>query len=221
MVWFQRSQPECKRQPLDGREGDERLGAHQPTLGNQCAGRLFPESHAHRVGPGQSLAERTDGFITDKHSPLRSWGRIVVLVQWSRSPARVRDGGLDAVAHPEHVVEGRQSLMGCHGQRHAQEYKRVDPRLRQRGHKTPARSCPSSVAMFDALVIYPLLLSVFIFIFVRRQKRSTLPYPPGPKGYPILGNVLDLTMSVPIWENLHSLANDHGTPKCRFVSRRF
>ena len=65
--------------------------------------------------------------------------------------------------------------------------------------------------MFDAFMLYPLLFCVFILILARKRKRSTLLYPPGPKGYPIFGNVLDLPTSVPIWENFMSLANTHGT----------
>lgn len=77
----------------------------------------------------------------------------------------------------------------------------------------PSRPYTSSVTMFDpSVVIYPLLLFILIFVFVGRRKKHTLPYPPGPKGYPILGNVLDLPVSVPIWENFVSLANNHGTP---------
>jgi len=37
-----------------------------------------------------------------------------------------------------------------------------------------------------------------------------LPNPPGPKGYPIFGNVLDLPMNAPIWESLTTLANLQG-----------
>ena len=76
--------------------------------------------------------------------------------------------------------------------------------------------------MFDAsVIIYPLLLSIPILVLARRRKRPTLPYPPGPKGLPILGNVLDLPKGVPIWDNLQSLANDHGMPQRRVVSRKF
>jgi len=64
--------------------------------------------------------------------------------------------------------------------------------------------------MIDIFALYPLLFGVFILALVWRQKRSTLPYPPGPKGYPILGNVLDLTMGVPLWEDITSLANRYG-----------
>jgi len=65
--------------------------------------------------------------------------------------------------------------------------------------------------MIDASVLYSLLLCVFILGLIRKWKRPALPYPPGPKGYPILGNVLDLRMSAPIWENITSLSNRHGT----------
>ena len=73
--------------------------------------------------------------------------------------------------------------------------------------------------MFDAPAItYSLLFSIFILILVRGRNKPTLPYPPGPKSYPILGNALDLPMSVPIWENFVSLANNHGTPQRRLIS---
>lgn len=73
--------------------------------------------------------------------------------------------------------------------------------------------------MFDLPVItYPLLFSIFILILLRRRKKSTLPYPPGPKSYPILGNALDLLLSVPIWETFVSLANVHSTPQHRSAS---
>ena len=76
--------------------------------------------------------------------------------------------------------------------------------------------------MFDStVIIYPLLVFISIFILAGRRKKPILPYPPGPKGYPILGNVLDLPMNVPIWENFLSLANNHGTPRRRFISWRF
>jgi len=76
--------------------------------------------------------------------------------------------------------------------------------------------------MFDAsTIIYGLLLSIPVLILARRRKKPTLPYAPGPKGYPVLGNVLDLPMSIPIWENFVSLANKYGTPQHRFVFWRF
>jgi len=66
-------------------------------------------------------------------------------------------------------------------------------------------------------VLYPLLFGVFVFVLVRKLKRPSLPYPPGPKGYPILGNVLDLTATIPIWEDITSLANRYGTLPSRSV----
>ena len=65
--------------------------------------------------------------------------------------------------------------------------------------------------MIDTFALYPLLFGVFILAFFWKRKKSSLPYPPGPKGYPILGNVLDLTKGVPLWEDVTSLANRYGT----------
>ena len=65
--------------------------------------------------------------------------------------------------------------------------------------------------MIDISALYPLLFGAFIFALVRKRKRPASPYPPGPKGYPILGNVLDLPKNVPIWESLTSLKNRYGT----------
>ena len=80
----------------------------------------------------------------------------------------------------------------------------------------------SPLVMFDTpAVVYPLVLSALVLVVARRRKKSALPYPPGPKGYPILGNVLDLPSSVPACENFQSLANKYGTPQRRFVSREF
>ena len=38
-----------------------------------------------------------------------------------------------------------------------------------------------------------------------------MPYPPSPRGYPLIGNVLDLATGAPIWESLASLADREGT----------
>ena len=73
----------------------------------------------------------------------------------------------------------------------------------------PLHSFP--VAMLNASVLYPLVLCISVLIFSRKRKKYTFPIPPGPKGYPILGNVLDLPMSVPIRESFTSLVNSHGT----------
>ena len=78
-----------------------------------------------------------------------------------------------------------------------------------RPHTTPLDSLP--VAILDVSVLLPLLLCLPTPVFVRKWRKPALPYPPGPKGIPILGNVLDFSMSVPIWECLTSLSNSQGT----------
>ena len=75
----------------------------------------------------------------------------------------------------------------------------------------PPRSLVFAMPYPSAL--YLPLFGLVILVIVRKWKRPSLPYPPGPKGYPILGNVLDLSMSVPIWESLASLAKIYGKLK--------
>jgi len=75
--------------------------------------------------------------------------------------------------------------------------------------------------MTDISVLYLSLFGAFILALVMKWRRPSLPYPPGPKGYPILGNVLDLTTGVPIWETVTSLANRYGTLSSRPVLWRF
>jgi len=40
-------------------------------------------------------------------------------------------------------------------------------------------------------------------------KRSRLPYPPGPKGYPIIQNLFDLPLKTP-WEGYAALSKKYG-----------
>ena len=43
-----------------------------------------------------------------------------------------------------------------------------------------------------------------------RQKESRPPYPPGPRGYPLIGNVLDIPRNIPIWQALIPMAQKFG-----------
>jgi hypothetical protein len=48
-------------------------------------------------------------------------------------------------------------------------------------------------------------------IFLRRRRRNTrLPYPPGPKGYPVIGNVLDIPQDIPLWKAAMSMAGKYS-----------
>ena len=48
-------------------------------------------------------------------------------------------------------------------------------------------------------------------IFVQRRRRGAKPpYPPGPKGYPVIGNVLDIPQDVPLWKALMSMVEKYS-----------
>lgn len=56
-----------------------------------------------------------------------------------------------------------------------------------------------------------LLVVAVSFIFVQRRRRKTrLPYPPGPKGYPVIGNVLDIPKDVPLWRALMQMTEKYS-----------
>jgi ferulate-5-hydroxylase len=70
--------------------------------------------------------------------------------------------------------------------------------------------------MRDDLAYIPFLLPVFIALLVwyllrlRTRSKIALPYPPGPKGYPLIGNLLDFPLGVPLWEGLADMARQRG-----------
>ena len=66
------------------------------------------------------------------------------------------------------------------------------------------------IAMFEAYAPHALAVSVIILVAVRRWRKHHLPYPPGPKGYPIIGNVFDVPRGVPIWKGFTSMAHKYG-----------
>ena len=58
------------------------------------------------------------------------------------------------------------------------------------------------VVALAAVVVYRKLMGW------RRSRR--LPLPPGPKGYPIIGNVLDIPRGLPLWEGTLALGRQYG-----------
>jgi len=52
--------------------------------------------------------------------------------------------------------------------------------------------------------------AALLFVWaLRRRSRSRLPFPPGPKGYPLIHNLLDAPLVAP-WEGYAELAKVHG-----------
>ncbi|KAF9645995.1 cytochrome P450 [Thelephora ganbajun] len=60
-----------------------------------------------------------------------------------------------------------------------------------------------------------LAASVIAFVAIRKWGKRELPYPPGPKGYPVIGNVLDIPRNVSPWEGFASMAQKYGTDVLR------
>src|SRR5258708_10448078 len=57
------------------------------------------------------------------------------------------------------------------------------------------------------------LLIAYSYIQDRRRNPARLPYPPGPKGYPIIGNLLDIPNAF-IYKRLREMSRDLGTFSC-------
>ena len=55
------------------------------------------------------------------------------------------------------------------------------------------------------------VVTVAIALVVARRRRGSRrpPYPPGPKGYPIIGNMLDFP-ETPVWEGFAKMAKEYG-----------
>lgn len=58
-----------------------------------------------------------------------------------------------------------------------------------------------------------LSLPIFFLIFRRSGAAKKLPYPPGPKAKPIIGNLLNLSVTKP-WEAYQRLCNTYGECSC-------
>ena len=52
-------------------------------------------------------------------------------------------------------------------------------------------------------------VGIALALLRRRWASSRPPYPPGPKGYPFIGNVLDSPKD-PVWEGFAAMAKEHG-----------
>lgn len=74
----------------------------------------------------------------------------------------------------------------------------------------------SSVMSGQTLYVASLCVAASLaFIWKWRRGGSRLPFPPGPKGLPLLGNVFDIPRGVPLWLTFTSMAKKYGA----FVSR--
>jgi len=68
----------------------------------------------------------------------------------------------------------------------------------------------SVIAMLDAYAPHALTVSAIFPAVVREWRKPELPYPPGLKGHPITGNILDVPRGVPTWEGFASMAHKYG-----------
>lgn len=64
---------------------------------------------------------------------------------------------------------------------------------------------------FQYLLFYLSVLFLLFNYWRRLGRRSSLPYPPGPKGIPFIGNLRDLPSSHP-WLHIANWKQTYGTP---------
>ena len=92
----------------------------------------------------------------------------------------------------------------------------------------PAGPCTMLVdtRMLSPLVI-PLGATILIIALARYFRsrdslnKSRLPYPPGPKGLPLIGNALDFPRGMPIWEGLGRMAEKYRTSMVPVIWRTY
>ena len=71
----------------------------------------------------------------------------------------------------------------------------------------------SAMAKVNLLYLLPVavLAAAVVYRRLRRWGRTRrFPLPPGPKGYPVIGNVLDIPRGVPLWEGILALGRKFG-----------
>ena len=59
-------------------------------------------------------------------------------------------------------------------------------------------------------LVLPLFIAFPVWYWSQKRPKSALPYPPGPKAYPLIGNALDFPVNIPLWEGLTDLAKKYG-----------
>ncbi len=66
--------------------------------------------------------------------------------------------------------------------------------------------------LIDAGIV---LAAISLIVHFSRRKQPA-PYPPGPKGYPIIGNLLDMPTSLP-WRTYMQWGEKYGEPNVFFT----
>jgi len=71
----------------------------------------------------------------------------------------------------------------------------------------------------ETLLAASLCAAVLLALIWKWQaNRRRPPYPPGPKGYPLIGNILDVPQDIPVWKTYITLAQKSG--KCPLYLHR-
>jgi len=73
----------------------------------------------------------------------------------------------------------------------------------------------------------PLGATILLIVLARYLRtrdsldKPKLPYPPGPKGLPLIGNALDFPRGMPIWEGFGQMAEKYRTSMVPMVGRAY
>jgi len=65
-------------------------------------------------------------------------------------------------------------------------------------------------SLWTGLLLTAALLIAYSYVQDWRRNPARLPYPPGPKGYPIIGNLLDIPNAF-IYKRFREMSRDLGT----------